>query len=417
MKKIFFGMAALVAMVATSCQQTPDLEEVGVVGGNLTTVSFNLGTPQIANRANYSTGETATHLQYAVYNADGQILNDLTVTNAEIHGSTNVEFQLTTGNTYFVLFWASAYAADDTTAPYQVNLENKTLTVSYSGAVSNDEKRDAFYYYDDFTVVSGMDPINADLKRPFAQLNIGTSDFAKSASAGHTVSHAKVETLAYTGLDFSTGAVTGEKVAVTFGYAAVPGNTYEFPVEDDIYDYVAMNYLLMGTTKEPIDVKFSYATGYDSTTGVATNEKTRTVGSAPFARNHRTNLYGQLFTSNTKVNVEIMPEFEGEYVKTLPLSYDAATNTFEVHGTEGLLQVIKWSNDATARAEALQSVLGGDSDANLETFEGMTIKLLSDIDLNVGSANGEPISVEPICNGGAFKGTLDGNGYTIANLY
>ena len=77
MKKIFFGMAALVAFVATSCQQTPDLAEVGV-GGETATVSFNLGTPQIASRADFSDGTTASHLQWAVYDANGNILNDLT---------------------------------------------------------------------------------------------------------------------------------------------------------------------------------------------------------------------------------------------------------------------------------------------------------------------------------------------------
>ncbi|MBO7220392.1 MAG: hypothetical protein J6V21_04300, partial [Alistipes sp.] len=101
MKKIFFGMMALVAMVATSCQQDVEL---GVNGEATTTVSFNLATPQIANRADFSDGTTATHLQYAVYDANGNILNDLAVTDGEIHGSTTVEFQLTTGNTYTVLF-------------------------------------------------------------------------------------------------------------------------------------------------------------------------------------------------------------------------------------------------------------------------------------------------------------------------
>ena len=305
MKKIFFGIAALVAFMATSCQQTPDLAEVGV-GGETATVSFNLGTPQIASRADFSDGTTASHLQWAVYDANGNILNDLTGEKTDFQLSTTVEFQLTTGNTYYVLFWAAADGA-----PYTVDLAAKTMTVDYTGAVSSDEKRDAFYYYDDFTVQNGMDPVKAELRRPFAQLNIGTNDFEASEKAGHKVTHAMVEVPAYGTLNFANGEVS-DKAVRTFAYAAVPGASQEFPVNDAEYDYIAMNYLLMASTKETVDVKFTYA--IDATGAAA---KSRTVGAVPVQRNHRTNLYGQLFTNNTKVNVEIKPEYEDDLPATL----------------------------------------------------------------------------------------------------
>ena len=92
MKKLFLGMLAIVAMIATSCQQEVDL---GVNAGETATVSFNVGTPTRA----YSDGTTATHLQYAVYDAAGNELTDLTVTDGEIHGSTTVNLQLVTSNT------------------------------------------------------------------------------------------------------------------------------------------------------------------------------------------------------------------------------------------------------------------------------------------------------------------------------
>lgn len=299
MRKIFFGIVALVAMVATSCQQTTD--ELDIVGGGAATVSFNVGTPAMQSRAVYSNGEAATHLQYAVYDANGNILTNLTGEKTDFQISTTVEFQLTTGNKYYVLFWAAA-----PNAPYTVDLAAKSMEVSYAGAVSSDETRDAFYYYspEPFTVEAGMDPINAELRRPFAQLNIGASDFEESASAGHTVTHAMVEVPAYSKLNLATGEVS-DKAARTFAYAAVPGSAYEFPVLDSEYDYIAMNYLLMASTKEAVDVKFTYATDENGA-----NAKTRTIGAVPVQRNHRTNLYGQLFTNNTKVNITIEEEYE-----------------------------------------------------------------------------------------------------------
>ena len=101
-------------------------------------MSFNVATPEIATKA-FSDGTTATVLQYAVYDAAGNYLKDLTVNNAEIHGSTTVSLTLTTGNTYSVIFWA---AAPD--APYTVEFAKKTMTVDYTIALSNAENRDAF---------------------------------------------------------------------------------------------------------------------------------------------------------------------------------------------------------------------------------------------------------------------------------
>ena len=278
-------------MVATSCQQEVDL---GVkASGELAEVSLNVQAPTMVNRA-YSDGLTATHLQYAVYDEAGNILNDLTVTDATINGSTTVQLQLVTGNTYSVLFWAAA-----PNAPYTVDLANKTMEVSYTGAVCSDENRDAFYKYHTFTV-SGAQTETIELRRPFAQLNIGANDYAEAAKAGLTVTHAKVATSAYTTLDLATGDVDG-LTNVEFAYAAAP-TSETFPVDD--YQYLAMNYLLMATDKETVEVTFYYATDESGA-----NAKSRTVGSIPVQRNYRTNLYGALFTSLVDFNVVIEPEY------------------------------------------------------------------------------------------------------------
>ena len=122
MKKILFGMMAA-AVLATSCAK--ELQDVATGDA---TVTFTVGTPEIATRA-YSDGATATKLQYAVYDANGNYLKDLTGTQV-INISTTVELKLTTGNTYSVIFWA---AAED--APYSVNFATKTMTVDYSAPV------------------------------------------------------------------------------------------------------------------------------------------------------------------------------------------------------------------------------------------------------------------------------------------
>ena len=276
-----------IAGIFASCQS--NLEPVVV--DEVATVSFEVETPQIATRA-YSDGTTATVLQYAVYDAQGVIIPAFTKTAETINISKTVELQLTTGNTYSVLFWAAA-----PNAPYTVDLAAKTMEANYEGVLSNDENLDAFYKYYTFTV-KGSQSEKIELKRPFAQLNIGTNDYEASATAGYAPTESSVKVAVYSTLNLENGVVDGQE---TVEFATAAFNTEEtFPV--DGYEYLAMNYLLVGADKETVEVEFTYTDG--------TTAYTRTVGSVPVQRNHRTNLYGQLLTSDVDINVEIKPEYD-----------------------------------------------------------------------------------------------------------
>ena len=307
-------MAAFASLFATSCQNEID----SVSEGKTSVVSFNVGASGISSRA-FSDGETATKLEYAVYKVEGENLTeltDLTVEDAAALTMENkkqhIELQLTTGNVYAMIFWAAAEGA-----PYEVNFANKTMTVDYSTAVSNDEIRDAFYAYVEPFTVSGSETKTIELKRPFAQLNIGTNDLAASTSAGYTVTQTYVKVPVYNTLNMVNGTVAGPET-IEFGWANIPSNE-TFPVSG--YEYLAMNYLLV--QKETVDLTFGYAEGVDAE-GNPVNAKTRTVGSVPVERNHRTNIYGQLLTSNVDINVEIKPGFEDPALEPDALQHAAA---------------------------------------------------------------------------------------------
>ena len=384
MKKILLSMMAATMIFATSCENELELG----AAGEESVVSFTIATPDMGSRA-YSDGTTATVLQYAVYNAAGEELTDLTVTNGEIHGSTTVKLQLTTGNTYSVIFWAAAEGA-----PYSVDFGTKTMTVDYTGAKSNDEKRDAFYKYHTFTV-NGAQTETIELKRPFAQLNIGTNDYAASTSAGYTVTQSKVVVKnAYSTLNLATGVVANE-VDATFDFANIPvTNDGAFPVTG--YEYLAMNYVLVPADQELTEVTFSYTDG--------TTAKDRTVGSVPVQRNYRTNIYGQLLTSDVDVNVEIKPGFDGEFDNE---------GYFVEEGANGTVTAVVES--AAGMATIAEMIATGELNANTD------IKLEGDIDLNdlaaalgrsAVTSNWTPIgtSEKP------YTGEFDGKGYTIKNL-
>ena len=319
MKTKHYLLGALAAMMLmTSCQ-----DDTALMGneGETAMVSFELTTPEIATRA-YSDGTTATVLQYAVYEGETE-LTDLTKSVAKgnadtINISKKVNLQLTTGNTYKVIFWA---AAPD--APYTVDFANKTMTVDYNGALSNKENRDAFYKIQEITV-RGTQSETVELRRPFAQLNIGTNDYEASKKAGYEPKYSSVTVKGLgSTLNLWDGTVDAARNEITFDFNEIPtGET--FPVAG--YEYLAMNYLLVPAEQEVVDIEFSYGE-------TAAAEKTRTVGSVPVQRNHRTNIYGQLLTSDVDINVVIVPDYDDDDLEADPLQLIAAVGgTYDATG-------------------------------------------------------------------------------------
>ena len=389
-KSLFYSMLATTMLFATSCQQ----DEV-FVDGNEAVVQFQISTPEIATRA-YSDGMTATNLQYAVYDKDGKQITEMFPGvghgEKEIKGSTTVELKLAQGNTYHVLFWASAEGA-----PYTVDFDTHKLTVDYNG-YSNDESRDAFYKWHTVTVNSN-EPQRVELRRPFAQLNIGTGDMQDAAAAGVTVATTKVTvTDVYNTLDFKEGSVTGEE-NVTFDYAAVPTNE-TFPV--DGYDYLAMNYVLVPADKVVVDkVELTY-------TSAQVADETRTFTSIPLQRNYRTNIYGDLLTKGVDFIVEIVPTYTNDHLELWDGTMLRKPTVDDVNKTIKISEGSELAWFAALVNGELPSEMRATAPA--DALEGYTVSLECDIDLN--NKAWTPIGVA----GAVFKGTFDGNGHTIKNL-
>ena len=397
MKKILFGMMAA-AVLATSCAK-----ELQDVAAGDATVTFTVGTREIATRA-YSDGTTATELQYAVYDAAGNYLADLTGTQG-INISTTVELKLTTGNTYTVAFWADSQAA-----PYTVDFANKSVSVDYTGVKSNVENLDAFYAWYTFTV-TGAQTETVELKRPFAQLNIGTADYAASTSAGYTPTASTVTVKnVYSTLNFATGAVSGE-TAVTFEENAI-SKTETFPVTG--YDYLAMNYLLVATDKALVEVEFTYTDG--------SNAKTRTVGSVPVQRNYRTNIYGNILTSDVDLNVEINPDYNEPDYEANELQKAAAFG-----GEVTLTEDVVLESTLLVQANMTINLNGKTISSNIHKSEGAVIKnnanltliggTVSSLGNNGGSAvqNNGTMTIQNVTLNGAPNADGSWPSYTVNN--
>ena len=406
-KKLMFAMMAATMVFATSCENDLDIASAS----KTSTVSFKIDAPEIASRA-YSDGLSATVLQYAVYEGDKE-LTDLTVTNGEIHGSTTVNLQLVTGNTYSVIFWAA-----NENAPYTVDFANQTMSVDYSAVASNNENYDAFYKYHTFTV-NGAQTESIELKRPFAQINVGTNDYDEAKSAGYEPKYSAVTVNnIYNTLNLKDGAVSGEQ-SVTFGFNAVPqGET--FPV--DGYDYLAMNYVLVAAEKALVEVEFSY------TEDQAANAKTRTVGSVPVQRNYRTNIYGQLFTSDVDVNVTIEPDYDEpaneadllQLIAALGGTYEATEN---IDLTDETIPQLQIDNSMIMNMNGFEFAAGNATNYGIVAQGGSSV--LNDINLkSAGGAigvvngaaltfNGGSVDVNTTSTSGRYLFYLEGAGSTL----
>jgi len=291
MKKTLFAMFAA-ALMMTGCSS--DLEPEATGDGN---VNFTVMLPDGMNSRAYADGTTATQLTYALYNEDGTYIpnskkSDVTFENLKAQVSLN----LITGKTYKIVFWAQA----PTGAPYAFNENTGEITVTTTGD-ANVEARDAFFTCET-VVVNGPIQRDVTLTRPFAQINIGTTDYEAFTAIGGTISKSGMKVKAYNTLNLLTGAASGE-AEYTFTDATFPSEELTINGVTDL-KYLTMNYILIGSDKETVDVTW---------TSDNTAKPEVLFASVPVQRNYRTNIYGALLSNPALFNIEISEGFNGEH--------------------------------------------------------------------------------------------------------
>lgn len=248
----------------------------------------------MATRA-FGDGTMANDLYYGIYDKSGKLISGISKiseSNKEsINISKTINLRLVTDNTYSMIFWA-----DNANNVCDVDFEN--MTMNFNPKIANQETYDAFWaYVEPFKVENDM-TITIKLYRPFAQLNIGTNDIETASNAGMTISESKIIVKTPTSLNLKTGEVFDEQ-DVEYAYEVIPAGD-NFPVIN--YEYLSMNYLLVGKDKSIVDVEFGYTDGV--------GDYNRKYTFVPVQRNYRTNIFGSLLTSSVDVNVVIEPTFK-----------------------------------------------------------------------------------------------------------
>jgi len=297
MKTLKYLAAAALTLLAVSCNKEQVTE---VPDGQLVDVTFTAALPgEMATKA-LGDGQTAKKLYVSVYeNDDAKTKLELDKTATFTDLKTQVTFSLVKGKTYNFVFWAQAAEG----APYDVT-DLKNIKISYEGAEANDEKRDAFYATRKELKVNGALTETIKLYRPFAQVNFGTADYDAAVAAG--VEPVKsVFTATDVATIFDTFEAEGKeaKDVVTFTESALPGETLVTKTGD--YKWMTMNYILpMG--KQDAKHISNVTAEFIPETGITVKASSPQT---PVQNNYRTNILGNLLTSQVIFNIEIVPIF------------------------------------------------------------------------------------------------------------
>ena len=327
MKKLIYCAAALAtALFAGSCQQ-----ELLETTGSETTVTYSVELPGAVTKAGETAdgkigdGSNVTELVYELW----LVGNDEAITSSStrlFHKTTpmlkresdgkrhaSVTLNLVQDQKYRVLFWAQVggkeiYVTDNLTA---VTYKND-LAKGYN---ANQEDYAAFYATEVISTVTPPKSKTIELKRPFAQLNIGTENTLQSEDE-YTInmnkSYVQVTGIPTT-FDVATSLTSNPTATITFNEFTVPSET--LTVNEKPYEYVAMNYVFASAKGIAATVEYNiYATLNPTANGSSNVDITvnNTIDFVPLKENYRTNIVGNLLSSSTQYDIVVDANFNDE---------------------------------------------------------------------------------------------------------
>ena len=395
MKKLIYCALALAAgLFATSCQQE-NLEPVQ----SGTTVTYTVEMPQVATKA-VGEADYVNNLVYAVYrvidntnlsdkeakenlatnSGNYQLMyqEDTPVTTVDGKKKAHISLELINDQRYVVIFWAQK--------DYTWFNEGQPFT-SVAYPTTLDGNNDAYDAFTNVDVITVDRPISKDitLVRPFAQLNIATVVPGPTTEYPDRYTDFQVATtgVVVTGVaqSFNVGAQVGETVGeVTFSAVA--------PLQEDFTnsqypEYLSMNYVFVPANQSNVTVSYDI-----NTNNYGTVENT--VPNVPLARNYRTNIIGNLLTSEVDYNVELAPWHENSNSGTTEVIVDGLVKNqkgdYEISTDNGLIHAINnlWvdehgvANSATFYVYPQEYNITDDQIRDIHVTSG-TLKVIKDV--------------------------------------
>jgi hypothetical protein len=307
-RKIYlWGIATIIALFFASCSQTEPENS-----SNEAEVTFNLGIENaIATRA-ISDGTGANQITFAIFNEDGTEIftpkTSRTISGNQLLKGVEIKATLVKGNTYKACFWAQ----NSNCTAYSIS-EDMKVTINYEG-LNNDETRDAFFAYTEPFTVDVNPRLRVILKRPFAQINVGSTKDDIDAITASGVKVSKSEAIIEdipSELNLFNGN-TDKPVNVNYALAAMPKEKLYVDTDGDSikeeFTYLSMSYVLADTLSSTHKMKFNFPD--DNSTEVI--EMATGLETVPAKRNWRTNILGNILSGDIQFRIKIDPQYEGD---------------------------------------------------------------------------------------------------------
>lgn len=333
--------------------------------------------------------------------------------------------RLVSGHDYRFVFWADCVTDNSSTDVLAQDLhydteefpivsfkEEEGGTLSYS---SNDDTRDAFFAAE-VRNISGPSSLSFDLKRPFGQLNIITTDWGAIPEQLRP-SNVKLGFKSLpNSIDLVSGEVTGSvniiSEVVEVSQVLLNGDSKQLSFdyifakdrEQTVLKDFTMDFLLDGT-----DVTDPY-----------------TFTNIPVQRNYQTNVSGNLLTDRTGLDVEVVPDFnEPDMDKDAELQKLLAV--FENGGTYTLKDDMEITEPLVLEGESKEVTidLNGSSivnttsvqDADAPQYGNTTVfQVLGNSTLNIkGDGDVRAVSTEPDEDG--YRMAVYALGDATVNIY
>ena len=325
MKKIMISAVAAIVALASCQKEQP-------IGGGMFSkeaeVSFTVNVPsQVETKsiaqADYingvyyqiwSTPEDATKEAVKLYpteemeTADGKacawVKAEKNTQTDQVEATISVT--LVKDQTYTFIFWAqnTAFEGYNTT-------DLRAIEIDYSKFGENNDACDAFYAYEQIEVKGAIER-EITLTRPFAQLNFGASAMTcdlGNVDLGNTrVVVSKLSTVLNTATGFGDGTKVAENVEFKASKDSRLASDAKLVTETGSYNWVKMDYMLMQEGQDNVTVEASFDVGIPGIDKPVTHKLT----SVPLKKNHRTNIVGDLFTTNAKLTIIVDERFVDE---------------------------------------------------------------------------------------------------------
>ena len=323
---------------AASCQKEPVFGQKGD-----TMVTFSVEIPaEITTKADMSDGTTVDELIVEAW-SDGK-RTQRTTFSVTSPGSKQfvAKLDLVKGMTYDILFWAQKkdknyYNTNYWTGSAYQGLKYIVANYDTDKKLANDEERDAFYgSVQSFEVTGIATEKIVYLKRPFAQVNFGSSNADWKAAQSFISKGGLKSGVVFTKVPTRFNVLSGDVISgymkeVIFDISLSPASEKVYgndviKYDNTNYHWTSMNYVFAPADGGVIEsVKASFI--HDKNEGEPITKKMINV---PFKQNFRTNILGEIFTGGNTFIVIVDPKFE---TPDYTVTEDPLAFAFETGGT------------------------------------------------------------------------------------